>query len=79
MNDNGDNKQLVLKVELNKETKELEITRHSEHIPSLAYIIKQLDYDLTELIAKDRVKRDMKRVSLQIPGNILNRLRGNVK
>jgi len=76
MTDNGDNKDLIIKAEYNKETKSIEITRHSEHIPTLAHVIKQIDYDLTELIAKDRVKRDMKRVSIHMPGNIINRLRG---
>lgn len=76
MSDNGDGKTLIYKAELNNETKNIETTCNSQNIPALLYIQHCLAYDLTELEAKDRVKRDMNRVKIHAPNNIINRLRG---
>lgn len=51
---------LIFIAELNDETKKVEITIHSKHLPTLAYIKAYLDYEITELIAREKTENDIK-------------------
>lgn len=75
MSDNG-NPSLIFKVEL--VDKKIIITNNSKHIPTLSYISKELDYDIIELQAIERMKKEIEKkklIQVALP-DFLTRLRG---
>lgn len=62
-------KKTIFIAELNEETKKVEITSNSKHLPTLAYIKAYLDYEITELIAQEKIKQEIEEAPhIVIPG-----------